>query len=157
MDYGKLLEELINQEKELVLDCFSNDDAYRLGTCIYELAKDRNLPVAIEITKNTQMIYHVSLEGTASDNDEWLRRKANLVTRTGMSSYRINIELRIEGKSFEDRFEIGLEDYAAAGGCFPVKVKGTGLVGTVAVSGLEMGEDHALVIEGIKKYLSEKE
>lgn len=156
MDYLKVLEELKAQENELILDSFSNDDAYRLGTCIYNIAKERELPVAIEITKNTQMIYHVSLEGTAADNDEWLRRKANLVTRTGMSSYRINIELRIENKSFEERFEIGLEDYAAAGGCFPIRVKGTGLVGTVAVSGLEMGEDHALVIEGIKSYLSAK-
>lgn len=156
MDYTELLTELQQQEKELIFDSFSNDDAFELGMCIVEKAKERELPVAIEITKNTQMVFHVSLEGTTQDNDEWLRRKANLVTRTGMSSYRINIELRISGETFEDRFHLTVDDFAPAGGCFPVRVKGTGLVGTVAVSGLEMGEDHALVIEGIKEYMSRK-
>lgn len=156
MDYSNLLEELKQQEMELLFDSFSNDDAFDLGMCIVNKAKERKLPVAVEITKNTQMIFHVSLEGTTQDNDEWLRRKANLVTKTGMSTYRINIELRISGETFEERFQTTMEDYAPAGGCFPVRVKGTGLVGTVAVSGLEMGDDHALVIEGIKEYLKDK-
>lgn len=153
MNNQDLLKEIISQEEKLIFDSFSNNDAYRLGTVIADIAQGRNLPVTIEITRNTQVLFHVALEGTSPDNDEWLRRKANLVTRTGKSSYRINIELRISGKSFEERFETSLDDYAPAGGCFPIRVKGTGLVGTVAVSGLEMGEDHALVIEGIEEFL----
>lgn len=156
MDYKKVVEEIIEQENKLLFDHFSNEDAYKLGTIIYELAKSRKLPVTIEITRNNQIIYHVALEGTAPDNDEWLRRKRNLVTRTGMSSFRIVSELRRDGETFENRFELTREEYAPAGGCFPVNIKGTGIVGTVAVSGLEMSLDHALVIEGIEKYIYNK-
>lgn len=153
MDYEQILQEIIEQENELQFEHFSNDDAFELGMIIYNIAKERQLPVTIEITKNTQMIFHIALEGTTPDNDEWLRRKKNLVTRTGMSSFRIVTELRKDDERFEDRFELTRENYAPAGGCFPVRVKGTGIIGTVAVSGLEMSLDHALVIEGIKKYL----
>ena len=153
MDYEQTLQEIIEQENELQFEHFSNDDAFELGMIIYNIAKERQLPVTIEITKNTQMIFHIALEGTTPDNDEWLRRKKNLVTRTGMSSFRIVTELRKDDERFEDRFELTRENYAPAGGCFPVRVKGTGIIGTVAVSGLEMSLDHALVIEGIKKYL----
>lgn len=154
MDYDKLLDELIEQEKTLQFDHFSNEDAFDLGMTICNIAKERKLPVTIEITKNSQVIFHVALEGTAPDNDEWLRRKRNLVTRTGMSSFRIVTELRRDGTRFEDRFELTRQDFAPAGGCFPVNVRGTGIIGTAAVSGLEMSEDHALVVEGIKKYLN---
>jgi len=151
--YQDLIQEVIKQEETLVFDSFSNDDAYRLGTIVYEMAKERALPVAIEIRKNTQLIYHAALEGTAPDNDMWLLRKYNLVTRMGKSSYRVGLELKEEGKSFEEMFELSVENYAAHGGCFPIRVKGTGIIGTVAVSGLEQSLDHALVIEGIEKFL----
>lgn len=151
--YEEILQELEKQEKELIFDHFSNEDAFNLGMIIVNKAKERDLPVTIEITKNSQMIFHIALEGTAPDNDEWLRRKKNLVTRTGKSSFRIVTELRMDDAKFEDRFELTREDYAPAGGCFPINIKGTGIVGTVAVSGLEMSLDHGLVIEGIKEYL----
>lgn len=154
MDYESILNEIMEQERSLVFERFTNEDAFELGMIIYNLAKDRNLPVTIEITKNTQMIFHVALAGTAPDNDEWLRRKRNLVTRTGMSSFRIVTELRKDNVKFEDRFELTRDEYAPAGGCFPINVKGVGIIGTIAVSGLEMSLDHALVVEGIKKYLN---
>jgi len=155
MNHEAILKELIEQEETLIFEHFTNEDAFELGMIIYNLAKERKLPVTIEITKNTQMLFHVALSGTAPDNDEWLRRKKNLVTRTGMSTYRIVTELRKDNARFEDRFELSRDEYAPAGGCFPVNVKGVGIIGTVAVSGLEMSLDHALVIEGIKKYLDE--
>lgn len=148
------LNTVIDQENNLTFGHFSNDDAYALGTIIYEMALERNLPVSIEIRKNTQIIYHVSLEGTAQDNDKWLERKYNLVTRTGKSSYRISLELKSAGKTLQEMYEISTDDYAAHGGCFPINVKGTGMIGTVAVSGLEQSLDHALVIEGVEKYLA---
>ena len=153
MDYSKYVDEIVLQEKELVFEHFSNDDAFELGMIIYNMAKERKLPVTIEITRNTQMIFHVALPETSPDNDEWLRRKRNLVTRTGMSSFRIVAELCRDNAVFENRFELTRDNYAPAGGCFPINVEGTGIVGTVAVSGLEMSLDHALVVEGIKKYL----
>jgi uncharacterized protein (UPF0303 family) len=43
----------------------------------------------------------------------------------------------------------------AHGGAFPVIVHRVGMVGTVAVSGLPQADDHALVVEGLTRYLSE--
>lgn len=153
MDYEKLIQEVIKQEQELVFDHFSNEDAYKLGTILYEISKERNLPVTLEIRKNTQIVYHVALEGTAPDNDMWLQRKYNLVTRMCKSSYRAGLELKAAGKTLEEMCEITVENYAAHGGCFPINVKGTGIVGTVAVSGLEQSEDHKLAVEAVRKFL----
>ncbi|MBQ0027280.1 MAG: heme-degrading domain-containing protein [Lachnospiraceae bacterium] len=150
------IKEVIEQEQKLKFGHFSNDDAYRLGTIIYEMAKERELPVTIEIRKNTQIVYHVALEGTSPDNDKWLERKYNLVNRTGLSSYRISLELKASGKTLEERLELTTENYAAHGGCFPINVEGTGIIGTVAVSGLEQSMDHSLAIEGICKFLGRK-
>lgn len=151
--YEGMLNTVISEEKELTFKRFSNEDAYNLGQIIYNLAKERNLPVTIEIRKNAQIIYHVALEGTAYDNDIWLERKNRLVARVGKSSFRVGLELREAGSTLEDMLEISHYDYAAHGGCFPINIEGTGMVGTVAVSGLEQSKDHALVIEGIKIFL----
>lgn len=156
MDYNSIIEDVIKQEQELRFDHFSNADAYELGSIIYNIALERKLPVTIEIRKNTQIVYHVALEGTAPDNDMWLQRKYNLVTRMGKSSYRAGLELKAAGKTLEEMCELTVENYAAHGGCFPINIKGTGIIGTVAVSGLEQSLDHALVIEGVKKFLEEK-
>jgi uncharacterized protein (UPF0303 family) len=45
-----------------------------------------------------------------------------------------------EGYGLEER------DYAAHGGCFPLILRGTGCVGTIAVSGLPQREDHELIV-----------
>ena len=157
VNYSKLIEEVIEQEKELTFSKFSNDDAYELGNIIVGLAKERGLAVTVEIRKNTQIVYHVALEGTAPDNDKWLERKYNLVTRTQKSSYRINLETKEAGRTFEQMYELTTENYAAHGGCFPINVSGTGVIGTVAVSGLEQSKDHALAIEGVRIFLGKNE
>ena len=154
MNYKELIEMVMQQEKALQFDSFSNDDAYELGNIIYKIAKERELPVTIEIRKNTQIVFHAALEGTSPDNDMWLQRKYNLVTRMGKSSYRMGLELKEAGKTLEEMCELTVENYAAHGGCFPIAIKGTGIIGTVAVSGLEQSKDHALVIEGIETFLN---
>ncbi len=40
------------------------------------------------------------------------------------------------------------EEYAFHGGSFPIIVKGTGLVGTLTISGLAQELDHALAVPG---------
>jgi uncharacterized protein (UPF0303 family) len=57
--------------------------------------------------------------------------------------------LEQNGLSFEDRYNLPIEDYAAHGGCFPIQVEGTGIVGAVTVSGLPQREDHNLVVEAL--------
>lgn len=150
----KLLNELKLQEEELQFESFSNMEAIELGCIIMGIAKEESLPVTIDITRSGQVLFHVSMPGTAPDNDEWVRRKVKLVNRIQHSSFYIGTELRMLGQTLEENRELSHYEYAAHGGCFPVIIKGTGMVGTITVSGLEQSKDHDLVIRGIKKYLN---
>jgi uncharacterized protein (UPF0303 family) len=151
----ELLESLLDQEQRLQFDRFSNDDAIEIGTALVERGRAEKLPVAVDVTRARQQLFHAALAGTVADNDEWIRRKTNLVYRLGHSSFYIGTQWRISGVPFEKKFEgLGLENYAAHGGCFPVVIRGTGFVGTITVSGLPQAEDHRLVVETIAKFLA---
>jgi uncharacterized protein (UPF0303 family) len=41
--------------------------------------------------------------------------------------------------------------FAWDGGSFPIAVAGTGVIGTLTVSGLPDIEDHALAVEGLRR------
>ena len=148
-----LLKKLEQEEQELQFTSFSNEDAANLGLSLYETAKEKQLPVTIDITRNGHQLFHLSMPGTSPDNDQWVARKIKLVNRMGMSSYRVAMFLRSLGATLEERFELSHYEYAAHGGCFPVILKGTGPVGTVTISGLTQDEDHALVVNAIRAYL----
>ena len=148
-----LLKELEAQEQELQFERFSNEDAVALGLSLYETAKEKNLPVTIDITRNGHQLFHLSMPGTSPDNDQWVARKIKLVNRMGMSSYHVGTLLRSLGMTLEERFELSHYEYAAHGGCFPVILKGTGHIGTVTISGLAQEDDHAMVVNAIRAYL----
>ncbi len=48
-----------------------------------------------------------------------------------------------------------METYAAHGGSFPLRVgaAGTGVIGTVSVSGLPQEVDHAFLVEALEAFL----
>ncbi len=148
-----ILKELEAQEQELQFERFSNEDAVELGLSLYTIAKEKNLPVTIDITRNGHQLFHLSMPGTSPDNDQWVARKIKLVNRMGMSSFRVNTLLRSLDATLEERFELSHYEYAAHGGCFPVILKGTGPIGTVTISGLTQEEDHALAVQAIRAYL----
>ena len=154
MDYKTLIPELKQQEELLQFSSFSNADAIAIGLDLYETAKAQNLPITIDIMRNGQQLFHLSMPGTSADNDQWVIRKCRLANRFQASSFRIGTELRAEGLTLEERYELSHYEYAAHGGCFPVIIKDTGMVGTITVSGLAQEDDHALVVEAIRKYLN---
>ena len=151
-----LLKELEAQEQQLQFERFSNEDAVQLGLRLYETAKEKNLPVTIDITRNGHQLFHLSMPGTSPDNDQWVARKIKLVNRMGMSSFRVGTMLRSLGMTLEERFELSHYEYAAHGGCFPVILKGTGPIGTVTISGLAQEDDHAMVVNAIRAYLGKE-
>lgn len=151
----ELLESLLDQERRLQFDRFDNDDAIAVGMALVERGLADKLPIAVDVTRTRQQLFHAALAGTSADNDEWIRRKNNLVYRFGHSSFYLGTQWRIGGLPFEKKFEgIALENNAAHGGCFPVILRGTGMVGTVTVSGLPQAEDHRIVVETIEKFLA---
>lgn len=156
MDYTTLLAQLKLQEERLQLPSFSNADAVTIGLDLYETAKQRNLPITIDITRNGQQLFHLAMPGTSADNDQWVIRKCRLVNRFQASSFRVGTELRSLGMTLEERYELSHYEYAAHGGCFPILIRDTGMVGTITVSGLAQEDDHALVVEAIEKFLQKK-
>jgi uncharacterized protein (UPF0303 family) len=119
-----------------------------------EQAQIAGLPIAIDITHGPQQLFHASLPGTSADNDEWIKRKIRLVNRFRHSSFYIGQLLKHKGKSMEEAYLISEWDYGPHGGCFPVLVKNTGMVGTITVSGLPQEEDHKFVVQAIRQYLA---
>ena len=77
-----------------------------------------------------------------------------MVDRYGRSSLHVGEQFRVDGGSFEADARLDSSDYAAHGGAFPILVRGTGCVGTVAVSGLPQLEDHQLVVDVLETFLA---
>jgi uncharacterized protein (UPF0303 family) len=142
------------QERELVFARFDNADAWRLGCLLVELAQERELGITIDVRRGTQQLFHAALPGTVADNDTWVERKVRVVERFGASSYLVGLRSVAKGTTFAVAHDLPLQQYAAHGGCFPVRIADVGVVGTVTVSGLAQADDHALVVEALRTFLS---
>jgi uncharacterized protein (UPF0303 family) len=147
------LDELAEQEERLQFDRFDDDVAWALGVQLRDAASRRALPVAIELRRNGRTVFHAALPGSAPDNDAWLLRKARVVDRYEQASYRVGEAARQAGKTFEEQSRLDPDLYAAHGGAFPVRVRGTGVVGTAAISGLPQLEDHEFMVEQLGIFL----
>ncbi len=151
-----ILNQLLQEEQELQFTKFNEDTAWKLGSQLVEQARNKNLPVAIDITRGTQQLFHASLRGASPDNDEWIKRKIRTVYRFGHSSFYIGQLLKSKGKTIEQAYLVSENEYAPHGGCFPIIVKDTGIVGTITVSGLPQEEDHKLVVQTIREFLAQE-
>src|SRR3954471_9753272 len=149
-----LLDQLEAEELRLVFDAFDEQTAWDLGSALRATAVAGRLPVAIAIRCNGRLLFHAALPGSSADNDGWLGRKSAVVDRYGRSSLRVGEQFRVDGGSFDADSRLHPSDYAAHGGAFPILVRGTGCVGTVAVSGLPELEDHQLVVETLEIFLA---
>ncbi|MFE0175684.1 heme-degrading domain-containing protein [Streptomyces sp. NPDC059002] len=146
--------ELEEQERRLVLPRFTHADAWTLGTLLVDLAREREAPVAIDIRRGGQQLFHAALPGSTPDNDAWIDRKRRVVERYGCSSYLVGSRFRAKGTTFEESSRLDLDVYAAHGGAFPIAVEGAGVIGTVVVSGLPQVADHALVVEALERFIA---
>jgi uncharacterized protein (UPF0303 family) len=145
--------ELEAQEGELRFPSFSNAQAIALGSLIAEKARSRGQAITIELRRAGQQIFHCALDGTTPDNDQWALRKSRVAERFGHSSLLVGFRLKLAGLGIEEKYFVSSLEYSAHGGAFPVVVEGTGLVGSITVSGLAQEEDHALVVEAIREFL----
>lgn len=151
-----ILKQLLQEEHELQFSKFNEDTAWKLGSQLVEQAQNRKLPVTIDITRGFHQLFHASLCGTVPDNDEWVKRKVRTVYRFGHSSFYMGQLLKSKGKRMEEAYLLPESEFAAHGGCYPIIVKDTGIVGTITVSGLPQEEDHKLVVQALKTFLAQE-
>ena len=154
-DFRDLIARLQEQEQRLLFPRFDNADAWALGCLLVDLATGRDLPVAVDIRRGTQQLFHAALPGSTADNDAWIERKVRVVYRYGASSYLVGRRLAAKGQELDAGMGVHPAEYAAHGGAFPVRVPHVGVVGVVTVSGLPQADDHALVVEAVEAYLAE--
>jgi uncharacterized protein (UPF0303 family) len=148
------LAELADEEERLQFTGFTADDAWALGSALVAAGRARQLPIAVDITRNRHQLFHAALPGATPDNDSWIRRKTRVVNRFGHSSLYVRQASIERGTTFEEEFGLDPARYAAHGGAFPVLVRGVGPVGVVVVSGLPQVEDHRLVAAAVREHLA---
>lgn len=156
-DLQTLLHTLLQQEQELQFTHFTNDDAFALGTALIQEVKQRGKAVAVDIQRQDQQLFHFAMAGTARDNDEWIKRKNNVVKRFGHSSFYVGRYLEAANKTIEEKYLVSAHEYAAHGGAFPLIVRNVGVVGTITISGLPQQEDHDVVVSVIRRFLADQQ
>ena len=149
-----LIAELEEQEQRLVFTTFDNDDAWRLGCSLVEVARERGLAVTVDIRCNGHQLFHAARPGTAPTHDLWIERKVRVVEHLRCSSYLAGRRLAAKGEELDHTHGVDPALYATHGGAFPVRVRGVGVIGAVTVSGLPQADDHALVVEMIERFLT---
>jgi len=147
------LEKIAGQEAALVFAHFDAGTAWQLGCALREAALARGVAVTIDLRRGEDILFFHAMDGTAPANADWARRKRNTVELVRRSSYAVGLEARLSGRSLEETMGLPPRDYAWHGGCFPLRVRGAGHIGTVTVSGLPQREDHGLVVATLARLL----
>lgn len=151
-----LLETLLEQERDLTLPSFSNTDAFELG-CIARELVCRLHPgkgVAIQIDRCGITLFSCLMDGAVQNNQLWIQRKRRTAELYGHSSMYVGEDLRVRGKSLEPLYPAA--EYQAEGGCFPIILKDTGMIGSITISGLISADDHAICTEALRQLLARK-
>ncbi|MGI4896741.1 MAG: heme-degrading domain-containing protein [Janthinobacterium lividum] len=145
---------LEDEERRIILPRFDLEDAWTLGSSLAERARAEKYPVLLDIRRGEHVLFRAVLPGSTPDHQFWAARKAALVQRMEASSALVTARMAASGT---DPFADGWLDhrYVLAGGSFPVRVAGVGVVGAVTASGMTSEEDHALVVSGLETLLTQ--
>lgn len=147
-----IYEKVMEQEKRLVFSAFSPEDAFHLAAIIREKSKAHAEPLAIEIIINGLTVFRFFPSGATADNENWLRRKHNVVNCFHMSSLGFMKKLEAKGQTLASAL-LEEKNYAFCGGAFPIRLKGTGVIGSIGVSGYPHESDHQIIVDSIAEFL----
>ena len=147
------LKKIAEQEARLVFEGFDEAAAFEVGSAIRARGLAENLPIIVDIRLWDRALFYCALPGSTVNNTEWARRKVNVVKMFHRSSYRMVLQKAREDRTFPVGDALPIEDYVLAGGGFPIRVKGVGVVGAIAVSGLPERRDHEVVVAAVCDYL----
>lgn len=141
------LQIIAEQEALLQFDRFDADTAWELGCRLREAALRRSAALAIVVTVNQLRRFQCLMPGATANNEDWARRKHNVVQKFERSSLAIGLDCQRQHSSLQEKNGLSLAEYATHGGGFPLLLRGVGCIGSVVVSGLPQREDHQLVVE----------
>lgn len=152
---SEILTELLAQEDEIQLSHFNNHTAWELGHLIKLAAEKLSVSVAIEVYAFEHVLFSYFMHGTNKDNHDWIKRKRQTVMRFGHSSYYQGQYNASKNRDFEAQPHIDPKEYCAHGGSFPIRIKNSGLIGAVTVSGLPQETDHQLAVDALREVMKQ--
>ncbi len=150
------LNTLRETEEKLQFTSFNRADAFALGGFVDEEAKMLGVPVSVEIVLNGLTVFRYFQDGCPAESTNWLQRKRNTVESQGIGSLRFGLLLEKNGQTLEDN-KMKDADHAPGGGGMPINLKGTGMIGTVCVSGCPNHlDDQKIVTNALLRLLEKK-
>lgn len=149
--------ELTAHESRFLLDGFDHTSAWRLGQLMVERALDADASVIIEIRRPELVLFRAALTGTNAENEAWLDRKARTVFRYEASTALVGARFEAQGVDVWTAGWFDSDRFTVAGGSFPVRVRGVGVVAAVTVSGLTSDEDHDFIIASLDAYVRDQD
>ena len=146
-----LKDEVLQLEKELSFDFFSNEDAYNIALIIVNrIKKDQLKNIRIRAVFDGEIVFQYLMKG--KKGDIWLNRKQNTIERFHHSGYYIFLDNEENGTYEQYKDD---ETIVICGGGFPIIVKDE-IVGSFIVSGLDHVEDHQLIVDAFREYKIKK-
>lgn len=145
---------LEEQEQRLVLASFDPQVAWLLGSILVRHAQVLDAPVLLDVRRGDFVLFRAALVGVSPDQQVWATRKAALVWRMEASSALVGARMQRSGVDPVATGWLGHE-YSTAGGSFPVRVAGAGVVAAVTASGLRSDQDHDLVAAALEELITE--
>ena len=154
-DYRKIIETCAAQEERYVFESFTRENAMELGKMIAETARETyGTGIAVGVAVNGLKVFQYVDEGATIHNAEWLDRKIATVTQFHKSSLRVWAEFEDKGITLAGE-RLNPYQFALCGGGFPLAVKGAGVIGVIAASGLPHLDDHQILIDVLEKWFGQ--
>ncbi|MDO4467587.1 MAG: heme-binding protein [Bacillota bacterium] len=142
---------LEEQEKRLVFEHFTSQDAYLLGQYIIKNSEKYKEGIAFNIQRcsDQAIIFQYIDDNKAQRNINFAQMKRNTTLCTNHNSFWSLVKSSIDQK-------VPLkEECLPVGGAYPIFV-GNEMVATIALSGLHYGNDFRLLVESLAMYLEKK-
>ena len=112
-DSKQAIAQIIRQEQALIFPSFDENGAFAVGARIRDIAVKEKLGIATEISLWDRQLFYATTAGSTVDNQEWLRRKFNVVRRFHASTYRLVLEQNRDDRMFASHKAIGRSVKAA--------------------------------------------
>ncbi|MDP3895821.1 MAG: heme-degrading domain-containing protein [Mesorhizobium sp.] len=144
---------IIAQEQAIAFASFDEAEAFALGSRMRERALADELPIIVDIRTWDRPLFYAAMPGSTASNADWARRKINVVKMFHKSTLRMFLEQGGSVQEIGARHGLSVSDYVLAGGAFPIRVEGAGVIGAIAISGLPQRQDHAVVVEVLCAHL----
>lgn len=134
-------------ENELVFESFELNDAWRLGSAAADIILAAGYSLSVQIVLGGRVVFKAAFNGVSQDTEPWLTGKAAAALLFESSTYRVRLR-----KDADPSVIAGLDEdlYRTHGGAVPIRVRGRGIVGTIAVSGEPDTIDHAVAIDALQ-------